>query len=89
MMTQLKSMGIEWKESLLAHLVQKPKPFLIGLSRVCCFLPYHMDIGFSIIPKFGSIYTFIAPSTLAVQWDVTLHRPHKSRIELSLPTPVD
>jgi hypothetical protein len=39
------------------------------------------DIGFSVVPKVGSIYTFNAPSTLAVQRDLTLHRPHQSHIE--------
>jgi hypothetical protein len=40
------------------------------------------DIGFSIIPKFESIYTSAAPSILAVQQNLTLHRSHKSRIEI-------
>jgi hypothetical protein len=40
------------------------------------------DIGFSMIPKFGSIYTSAAPSTLAAQRNLTLHHPHKSRIEI-------
>jgi hypothetical protein len=39
------------------------------------------DIGFSVVPKVGSIYTFNAPSKLAVQRDLTLHRPHQSHIE--------
>lgn len=39
------------------------------------------DLGFSVVPKVGSIYTFVPPETLAVQRDLTLHRPHQSRIE--------
>jgi hypothetical protein len=39
------------------------------------------DVGFSVIPKVGSIYTFIAPEKLAVQRNLTVHRPHQSRIE--------
>ncbi|KAK0653029.1 hypothetical protein B0T16DRAFT_435514 [Cercophora newfieldiana] len=39
------------------------------------------ELGFSVVPKFGSVYTFIPPSTLAVQKPLTLHRPHKSHIE--------
>jgi hypothetical protein len=39
------------------------------------------DLGFSIIPKVGSIYTFVPPKGVAVQRDLTLHRPHQSRIE--------
>lgn len=39
------------------------------------------DLGFSVVPKFGSVYTFLPPDTVAVKKSLTLHRPHKSRIE--------
>ncbi|KAK3938103.1 hypothetical protein QBC46DRAFT_451435 [Diplogelasinospora grovesii] len=39
-----------------------------------------VDLGFSVLPKFGSIYTFLPPDTMAVK-SFTVHRPHKSRIE--------
>ncbi|RYP46775.1 hypothetical protein DL768_007064 [Monosporascus sp. mg162] len=39
------------------------------------------DLGFSVIPKFGSVYTFSPPEDMPVQKSVTFHRPHKSRIE--------
>lgn len=39
------------------------------------------NVGFSIIPKIGSIYTLVPPETLAVQTKLTLHRPHESHIE--------
>ena len=39
------------------------------------------DLGFSVIPKVGSIYTFIPPEKMAVQRSITLHRPHQSLIE--------
>ncbi|KAF2995266.1 hypothetical protein E8E13_003976 [Curvularia kusanoi] len=39
------------------------------------------DLGFSIIPKFGSIYTFVPPHSVAVQKRLTLHRPRQSNLE--------
>ncbi|KAI1748624.1 hypothetical protein F4782DRAFT_542671 [Xylaria castorea] len=39
------------------------------------------ELKFSVIPKFGSAYTFFPPESMAIQKPVTLHRPHKSRIE--------
>lgn len=39
------------------------------------------DLGFSVVPKVGSIYTFDPPTDMAVQRDLTLHRPHHPRIE--------
>lgn len=39
------------------------------------------ELGFSVLPRFGSIYTFIPPSSMAVQRRLTLHRPHQSDIE--------
>jgi hypothetical protein len=40
-----------------------------------------VDLGFSVIPKMGSIYTFVPPDKVAVQRGITLHRPHQSSIE--------
>lgn len=39
------------------------------------------DLGFSVMPKFGSVYTFYPPEGMGMQRSVTFHRPHKSRIE--------
>ncbi|PSN64315.1 ipa protein [Corynespora cassiicola Philippines] len=39
------------------------------------------ELGFSVIPKVGSIYTFVPPESMAVQRDLTLHRPHQACIE--------
>lgn len=39
------------------------------------------DLGFSIVPRLGSIYTFVPPAKVEVQRDLTLHRPHGPNIE--------
>lgn len=39
------------------------------------------DLGFSIIPKYGSVYTFLPPQSIPNQRPLTLHRPHQSQIE--------
>ncbi|KAI0188478.1 hypothetical protein EV127DRAFT_129948 [Xylaria flabelliformis] len=39
------------------------------------------ELKFSVIPKFGSVYTFYPPESMAIQKPLTLHRPHQSRIE--------
>ncbi|KAI9170537.1 hypothetical protein HJFPF1_00005 [Paramyrothecium foliicola] len=39
------------------------------------------DLGFSIFPKFGSVYTFNPPAHLKLPTSFTIHRPHQSRIE--------
>ncbi|MCJ1360101.1 MAG: hypothetical protein MMC33_010104 [Icmadophila ericetorum] len=39
------------------------------------------EIGFSTLPKYGSVYTFFPPDNMEVKKPLTLHRPHKSRIE--------
>ncbi|KAF4974893.1 hypothetical protein FZEAL_8259 [Fusarium zealandicum] len=39
------------------------------------------ELGFSVLPKFGSVYTFYPPEGFAVNKSVTVHRPHKSQIE--------
>ncbi|KAI0097179.1 hypothetical protein GGR51DRAFT_541676 [Nemania sp. FL0031] len=39
------------------------------------------ELGFSVIPKFGSVFTFFPPESMAIQKPITLHRPHQSRIE--------
>ncbi|OJJ66190.1 hypothetical protein ASPBRDRAFT_59870 [Aspergillus brasiliensis CBS 101740] len=40
-----------------------------------------VDLNFSVIPRFGSVYTFSPPQELAAQKAITLHRPHNNRIE--------
>ncbi|KAI1411637.1 hypothetical protein F5Y13DRAFT_165453 [Hypoxylon sp. FL1857] len=39
------------------------------------------DLGFSIIPEYGSVYAFTPPPSLALRKSIKLHRPHRSRIE--------
>jgi hypothetical protein len=39
------------------------------------------DLRFSIIPKSGSVFTFLSPQDMGIQKSLTLHRPHKSHIE--------
>ena len=38
-------------------------------------------LGFFMVPKAGFHYTFIPPAHMHVQRNITLHRPHRSRIE--------
>ncbi|KAF7855274.1 uncharacterized protein EAF02_011533 [Botrytis sinoallii] len=41
-----------------------------------------VDLGFSVIPKFGSVYTFSPPAKdVGRMKSITFHRPHKSEIE--------
>ncbi|GJC88115.1 hypothetical protein ColLi_10953 [Colletotrichum liriopes] len=39
------------------------------------------DLGFSVSPKFGSVFTFLPPETMEAKKQFTVHRPHKSKIE--------
>ncbi|RFU75578.1 ipa protein [Trichoderma arundinaceum] len=39
------------------------------------------ELGFSVMPKYGSVYTFLPPDSMNVKKSFTVHRPHKSRIE--------
>ncbi|KAI0154705.1 hypothetical protein GGR57DRAFT_109009 [Xylariaceae sp. FL1272] len=39
------------------------------------------DLGFSVLPRFGSVYTFVPPDNMEMQRPLTLHRPHQSQIE--------
>jgi hypothetical protein len=39
------------------------------------------DLKFSIMPKSGSVFTFLPPQDMGVQKSLTIHRPHKSQIE--------
>ncbi|KAK4185161.1 hypothetical protein QBC35DRAFT_517081 [Podospora australis] len=38
------------------------------------------ELKFSVIPKFGPVYTFSPPDDPAVKRSVTVHRPHKSEL---------
>lgn len=38
-------------------------------------------LGFSISPKYGSVYTFYPPDSMTVQKSFTVHRPHQSKME--------
>lgn len=39
------------------------------------------EVGFRMVPKFGSAYTFSPPESMAAERSLTVHRPHHSRIE--------
>lgn len=39
------------------------------------------ELGFSVFPKFGSVYTFQPPASIGARRSLTVHRPHQSRIE--------
>lgn len=45
------------------------------------FVSAMTDLGFSVIPKFGSVYAFLPPESMPVSKSLTLHRPHKSEID--------
>jgi hypothetical protein len=45
------------------------------------FVAAMVDVGFSVNPKVGSIYTFVPSDKVLVKRDLTLHRPHQSCIE--------
>ncbi|OQE82509.1 hypothetical protein PENNAL_c0036G01065 [Penicillium nalgiovense] len=38
-------------------------------------------LGFSITPKYGSVYTFYPPDSMTAKKSFTVHRPHQSKIE--------
>lgn len=52
-----------------------------GSVRWETFVAAMVDLGFSINPKVGSIYTFVPSEKMQVRRDLTIHRPHQSRIE--------
>ncbi|KAM0425643.1 hypothetical protein ACHAPT_009175 [Fusarium lateritium] len=39
------------------------------------------ELGFSVFPKYGSVYTFQPPESLETRKPVTLHRPHNGQVE--------
>ncbi|KAF9764609.1 hypothetical protein IL306_002778 [Fusarium sp. DS 682] len=39
------------------------------------------ELGFSVLPRFGSVYTFRPPEDMAIKRPVSIHRPHQSQIE--------
>ncbi|KAI0399402.1 hypothetical protein F4802DRAFT_612205 [Xylaria palmicola] len=39
------------------------------------------ELGFSVVPKSGSAYTFFPPKSMAIQKPFTVHRPHGPHIE--------
>jgi hypothetical protein len=45
------------------------------------FIAAMTDLGFSIVPKYGSVYTFCPTAKMEVQKSLTLHRPHGPTIE--------
>jgi hypothetical protein len=44
------------------------------------------DVGFSVIPKFGSVFTFSPKEDVGLKQSLTLHRPHGSTVEPWLQT---
>ncbi|KJZ76126.1 hypothetical protein HIM_04582 [Hirsutella minnesotensis 3608] len=40
-----------------------------------------VELGFSVLPKFGSVYTFEPPASMGASKSFTIHRPHHSHIE--------
>lgn len=45
------------------------------------FVSAMTDLGFSVQPRTGSVYTFLPPESMHVSKSLTLHRPHRSQIE--------
>ncbi|KAK4234055.1 hypothetical protein C8A03DRAFT_38185 [Achaetomium macrosporum] len=45
------------------------------------FVAAMVGLGFSVLPKFGSVYALLPPESMGVKQSVTVHQPHKSRIE--------
>lgn len=39
------------------------------------------DLGFSILPRGGSVYTYTPPSSLPKAAQITIHRPHGAKLE--------
>ncbi|KAJ3535188.1 hypothetical protein NM208_g7237 [Fusarium decemcellulare] len=39
------------------------------------------ELGFSVLPRFGSVYCFYPPESMAIRRPITIHRPHVSEIE--------
>lgn len=52
-----------------------------GLVSWSNFTAAMAELGFSVIPKFGSVYTFLLPNSMAVKKSLTIHRPHGSNIQ--------
>ncbi|KAH7400998.1 hypothetical protein DE146DRAFT_485075 [Phaeosphaeria sp. MPI-PUGE-AT-0046c] len=52
-----------------------------GPVRWDVFVAAMVDVGFAVLPRVGSIYTFSPPDKMQVQRDLTLHQPHNSSIE--------
>ncbi|KAK0615104.1 hypothetical protein B0T17DRAFT_619923 [Bombardia bombarda] len=39
------------------------------------------EVGFSVVPKYGSVYTFDPAASLGLMQSLTVHRPHMSKLE--------
>ncbi|EWZ97339.1 hypothetical protein FOWG_01826 [Fusarium oxysporum f. sp. lycopersici MN25] len=39
------------------------------------------ELGFSVLPRFGSVYTFRPSENMDIKRPVSIHRPHKSQVE--------
>lgn len=40
-----------------------------------------VGLGFTVLPKFGSVNTFLSPESIGVKQSFTVYRPYKWRIE--------
>jgi hypothetical protein len=45
------------------------------------FVTAMTGLGFSVLPKFGSVYTFLPPASMRLKQSLTVHRPHKSHMD--------
>ncbi|KAJ5014905.1 hypothetical protein K4K57_000838 [Colletotrichum sp. SAR 10_99] len=45
------------------------------------FVTAMAELGFSVYPRYGSVYTFRPPMQFKVERPLTIHRPHQSQIE--------
>lgn len=52
-----------------------------GSVKWAAFTAAMTNLNFSVLPRFGSVFTFYPPAEMSVQQPITLHRPHHNRIE--------
>lgn len=45
------------------------------------FVAAMSGLGFSVLPKFGSVYAFLPPASMGLTQSLTVHRPHKSHMD--------
>ena len=52
-----------------------------GAVTWAAFLSAMTDLGFSVLPKLGSIFKFVPPESFAAKRPLTLHQPHRGSLE--------